>query len=531
MSEVLKRIIASKRLPVLFIGSGISKRYLKDFPSWDQLLDRIREEIGITKTAFEAKRQEIKNSDYSLSNGKINQMLATYLQSRLLEKIENDEIDLHRIFTEEELKRCTDEGVDYFKMLVAKHVSAYEVKDECREELNKFKKISEKISMIFTTNYDEFLRQEVFCDFKEYESQNKYYFRTQNGYGEIYKIHGSVTDPNGIIICERDYERFDNTLKLVSSKLINALLDFPVIFIGYSLEDENIKKILTDFVNSFDDEILKEIKKYMVMVVHEHGQNGLVEGEKQFSDQSSGKSITLTTIKTDNFALLYDYFDMLTPSATVYELRKYKVMVADIIARAAKGEKTIYVQEIDEANADGVALYIGSKNSIESIEKSVNIFTNEEIFQAALNGKKIDYNAIATYWYESKSIQANVYTPIFLIKNCMSIPFESGSEKFRNNYQSRKIYFTREIKFKGDKISNYEGLKKYKEKILLNGTTFNNQINKITDTAMRALFSRKITVEQYEIFLKELLKECPEVVHVSNFKKAACFLWFVKFEQ
>ena len=59
MSETLNRIIASKRLPVLFIGSGLSKRYLDNYPSWEQLLDRLRETIGISKPAYAAKQHEI----------------------------------------------------------------------------------------------------------------------------------------------------------------------------------------------------------------------------------------------------------------------------------------------------------------------------------------------------------------------------------------------------------------------------------------------------------------------------------------
>lgn len=37
--NVLERMVKNKRLPVLFIGSGIPKRYLKNFPSWDELLN------------------------------------------------------------------------------------------------------------------------------------------------------------------------------------------------------------------------------------------------------------------------------------------------------------------------------------------------------------------------------------------------------------------------------------------------------------------------------------------------------------
>ena len=40
MSEnVLERLASGKRLPILFIGSGISKRYLYRYPNWEELLE------------------------------------------------------------------------------------------------------------------------------------------------------------------------------------------------------------------------------------------------------------------------------------------------------------------------------------------------------------------------------------------------------------------------------------------------------------------------------------------------------------
>ena len=52
MSAVLDKLVYNKRMPVLFIGSGLSKRYLNNFLSWDQLLDTLRIKIQITETAF-----------------------------------------------------------------------------------------------------------------------------------------------------------------------------------------------------------------------------------------------------------------------------------------------------------------------------------------------------------------------------------------------------------------------------------------------------------------------------------------------
>ena len=37
--NVLERLVSKNKLPVLFIGSGISKRYLYKYPNWNELLE------------------------------------------------------------------------------------------------------------------------------------------------------------------------------------------------------------------------------------------------------------------------------------------------------------------------------------------------------------------------------------------------------------------------------------------------------------------------------------------------------------
>lgn len=529
MSETLDKIIKSKRLPVLFIGSGISKRYLNDYPSWDQLLDNLREIIGISQSAYAAKQHEIRSQNFDITQGKLNQKMASFLQDKLLQKIQEETISVDKIFTEEENKRCINDGIDYFKMLVAKMLSTYAINESSLEELNFLRKVSNKISMVFTTNYDLFLQQEIFKDFKVYESQDKYYFRTNNGYGELYKIHGCIKDPNGIIICERDYQKFESSLKLVSSKLLNALMDYPVIFLGYSLEDENIRKIMTDFVSSFDDTILQDIKRFIILVIYEKGEKNLIEGEKQFADDGSGKSITLTTIKTDNFIKLYEYIDQLTPTATTYELRKYKTMVADLISQSAKGNQKVFVQEIDEAKSDAMALYIGSKNSILAMQKSLNIYSNADIIKKALKEEIVDYDGLATLWYDSKGIKSTEYTPVFFIKEKMSVSYEKCCQKFKLNYDSRKKYFYK-LNLSGRSCdmkeiqTKYNTLKKEKKNT-------KSICASICENLEYSLFNNSISTEECLSFLRKMLDELPDIIDCSPFKKIACYTWYKKYEK
>ncbi|PWX49450.1 hypothetical protein [Clostridium perfringens] len=37
--KILDTLVESNEFPIIFIGSGISKRYLKDYPSWVELLE------------------------------------------------------------------------------------------------------------------------------------------------------------------------------------------------------------------------------------------------------------------------------------------------------------------------------------------------------------------------------------------------------------------------------------------------------------------------------------------------------------
>ena len=116
-------------------------------------------------------------------------------------------------------------------------------------------------------------------------------------------------------------------------------------------------------------------------------------------------------------------------------------MLAELVADSSKGRKKIYVQDIEEAGASGLALYIGRQEFIEEVQKSVYIYSKEDVIQMALEWRVFDYNSFASVWYETKSISCTEYTPVFLIRNKLTIPYENCSEKFRKNYESRVNFF------------------------------------------------------------------------------------------
>ena len=57
-----------------------------------------------------------------------------------------------------------------------------------------------------------------------------------------------------IVINEDDYKKFDAKGQYLASKLLTLFMEYPIIFMGYSISDINIQKILNNIVMCMPDE-------------------------------------------------------------------------------------------------------------------------------------------------------------------------------------------------------------------------------------------------------------------------------------
>ena len=72
------------------------------------------------------------------------------------------------------------------------------------------------------------------------------------GIAEIYKIHGSVQNPESIVINKADYQKFYDKGKYLAAKLMTIFMEYPIIFIGYSISDSDIQAILSDVLDKIE---------------------------------------------------------------------------------------------------------------------------------------------------------------------------------------------------------------------------------------------------------------------------------------
>lgn len=219
--------------PIIFVGSGLSRRYAKT-PSWEELLRLLAEQCPIIEMDFAYYKQTYGNdfvrigtvfSEY-YHQWAWGQGRANFPEEYFSEKFPREVFIKHA--ASELLKSMTSESPDLSSDLSA--------------EVKALKAMSPH--SIITTNYDQLL-EPLFEGYEPVIGQQV----IKRGYlsiGEIFKIHGCVSDPLSLVLTQDDYDKFVSDHKYLSAKLLTYFIEHPLLFVGYSAEDPNVKLVLYD---------------------------------------------------------------------------------------------------------------------------------------------------------------------------------------------------------------------------------------------------------------------------------------------
>lgn len=305
--------------PVLFIGSGFSRRYY-GLPAWADLLKFFATRLSNDEFGYESYYNKAASTPDTSANYSILANVASLIQLDYdNEWFSNKKF---RDFNEQELE-AVHEGVSPFKIAVAKYIgSKAQIDPEREEEVHLFNEISRKsISGIITTNYDTLI-ESITDSYKIYIGQEELIFSAIQGYGEIYKIHGSITDPSSIVITSEDYKNFVDKSAYLAAKLMTIFMEYPIVFIGYSITDPNIKLILNSLGKCLSSENLQRLQDRFIYI--EHDKTNMDFNIYNLRIPVGENTINMTGIKTDNFLDLYKYIGMKRATFPVKMIRMFK---------------------------------------------------------------------------------------------------------------------------------------------------------------------------------------------------------------
>lgn len=232
-SEIRRAVEAFECQPILFVGSGISRRYF-DAPNWIELLKIAYSKITTPKQKFEYYVQKHNGNAIEIGNdiaGIIFEWAWSDGRSSFPDNYFTESIKMDQ----------------FLKYVVGQHLKEItpnigNIPRIFADELNSLSSI--KPHAIITTNYDTFI-ETIFSGYETIIGQTILKYNT-NSFGEIFHIHGHVSDTNSIVLTKADFGEWDKKKKYISAKLLTYFAEHPVFIFGYSLNDPNIRSILKD---------------------------------------------------------------------------------------------------------------------------------------------------------------------------------------------------------------------------------------------------------------------------------------------
>jgi len=284
--------------PILFVGSGLSKRYFAG-PSWDELLATLAKQCPLIDKDYAYYKQTLKQ--HTAIGEAFARLYQQWAWGEGRDKFPTD---------------MFDESVPpnaYIKYAVAQHLASLTPK--CIADIGNAA-ISKEIEALqsvhphalITTNYDQFL-EKVFPEYQPVIGQS-IILGTQVLFGEIFKIHGCVSDYQSIVFTDADYAEFMRKKKYLSAKLLTYFSEHPLLFVGYSASDPNIQAVLSDI-----DECLPRqgppgavIPNIYILEWRTEMPSGYSPGREKLIQVDEGRSIRIKAIETSDFSWVFEAF-------------------------------------------------------------------------------------------------------------------------------------------------------------------------------------------------------------------------------
>ena len=485
IDEIIKNAIQKTgHHPFLFVGSGISKRYL-GAEKWDELLKVFCTEFSGNEFQYNIYANQIDEEDYYGQQPAI---------AGLLEKDYN-----HAVLTAEKYADFRDahraelsDKVSALKMAISEYLSKYHLPEK-NEELELLKRLAKRsISGVITTNYDMLL-DTLFPKFDVYIGQEELIFANITGIGEVYKIHGSVTEAGSLVLTSRDYENFEKRSAYLIAKLLTIFLEYPVIFLGYSLNDRNIRNIFSTISDCLSQDKLDKLKDRLIFVEYSD-QEQISEIAMQFDN---GNHVKMTCISTEDFSEIYMAVlavkSRYNPSILRY-LRK------DIYELANNSKPTDRIAATGFENLDDIS-------QAEQFVLGVGIVKNGHMIKA----EQLYEDIIFDNQHFNPALVVEEYLPELLKKNSGGLPMY----KYLREYHGEVFERVKNNVLKYTEIDKFLNEQLRRQKATYHKTYENLSVKKVIEMEGESQAYRKL------IFLNEEEIECDDLLeYLQNILKA-----------
>lgn len=326
-----------------------------------------------------------------------------------------------------------------------------------------------------------------------------------NPYGSVYKIHGCISNPKNIIMTEQDYQNFDNKYELIRAQLLSLFIHNPIIFIGYSISDTNIKSILRTVFSYVDpkSDLAKKIRDNFLLIEFEAGSDSteIVEHDIDLEGMST---IRINKIKTDNYIELYNSLSDLKLPVSAMDIRKVQDVWTTI---KSGGEIKVKITEnLSELSNDQLVIAVGSEKTVRyDYQTKAEFISNYFQIVEEANGQLIET-------LNKQTISTNEHFPVYAFSSlCANI---DNVEKYKQR-QLEKIL---------SQMPRVKAASKEKYNNISDILTFESSIEKITNIIIYLIWDDIITLTE----LKDHLIKSQEKTS-THYRRLLCLYDFLSY--
>jgi hypothetical protein len=480
---IKKSVEITGHQPFLFIGSGLSKRYLNT-ENWEDLLRKFCTEFSNNEFQYDIYANQINEEDYYGRQPAIANLLEKDYNANILKS--DRYIDFR-----ENYKSDIRNGVSSLKISISEYLSQIEVPNN--EEIKLLKQIGKRsISGIITTNYDKML-EILFPQYKTYVGQEELLFSNISGIGEIYKIHGCISQPNSIILTANDYKKFEEKSAYLIAKLLTIFLEYPIIFMGYSLNDRNIKNIFETISKCLPQDKIDILRDRLIFVEFANKE----EISSYSISYNNGKKINMQCIRTDDFMAIYKAISSINSKYSPVLLQQLRKDIYELANSSNPNEKIIAtgfenLERLEEAKQ--FVLGVG-------VARVGHIVKAEEIYEdIVFDNKYFDHNLVL-----------KEYLPELLKSNAGGLPMY----KYLRGYDGDIFERVKKCQIKYQEIDSFLNDLLRKSKLTYRRNTENLSVDYIIknegfEFAYKKLLyldADEFDIDKVERYLKTLLKD------------------------
>ena len=342
-------------LPYLFVGSGLSRRYL-GLPNWEGLLRHFLKVSGMHE------HSEIIKSEKNFP------ALASKIADKFIDIAFEDEQFKH---LEDNFKKASGPE-EVLKIAISDYLtnlSSASSGDDKRldEECQLMKKC--KLDGIITTNYDTLL-EDTFPEYPRFVGQDDLLLGQAQFLGEIYKIHGSTDKPESIVITKNDYDNINQKSPYLIAKLLTIFAEHPIIFVGYSMNDKYIVDIITQLVHAVGEDATKKLTNHFYVV--EYKPNCDIPTMEESPISIDDRLLPRTLIKTAYFDWLWRVLGRLERPLPTQVLRHFREQIYHLVhSNKPLDEKPIQVISFDGSESKDIKYVYGigefTQNEVDQI--------------------------------------------------------------------------------------------------------------------------------------------------------------------